>query len=119
MSEKAILWNRFIEDICCKDIDTLSETQKNAVLCFWYDAEMNSGGHSGYFDCYPDTVPQELIDAIVAVSYKDIADNYQKALSEGENDDWAEADNVYYNFSPSLYDCLQEYVERNKAIILS
>lgn len=119
LKEKNLRWNRFIEEVCYRDIDTLSEIQKNAVLCFWYDAEMNSGGHSGYFDCYPDTVPQELIDAIIAVSYEEIADNYQKALSDGENDSYKETDRVYYNFSPSLSDCLGEYVERNKDVIFN
>ncbi len=117
MKEKDLKWNRFIEEICDRDVDTLSEMQKNAVLCFWYDAEMNSGGHSGYFDCYPDTIPQELIDAIIAVSYKEIADNYQKALNDGQNDDWIETDNAYYDFSPSLCDCLKEYIERHKDVI--
>lgn len=119
MTEKDLRWNKFIEEVCCRDIDTLSELQKNAVLCFWYDAEVNSGGHSGYFDCYPNIVPQELIDAIIAVSYKAIADNYQKARNDGTNDGWAEADSAYYDFSPSLCDCLQEYVERNKDSIFN
>ena len=117
MTEKDLRWNRFLRDICFRDVETLSEIQKIAVLCFWYDTEVNSGGHSGYFDCCPDTVPQELISAIFVVGYKAIADNYQKALSEGEKDDWVETDTAYYNFSPSLCDCLREFVESNKDII--
>lgn len=119
MIDKNSIWNRFIAEICFRDIDSLSEIQKNAVLCFWYDSEMNSGGHSGYFDCYPDVIPQELINAIIAVSYKAIADNFQKALSEGENDGYVETDTAYYNFSPSLADYLEEYVERNKDVIFN
>lgn len=80
---------------------------------------MNSGGHSGYFDCYPDTVLQELINAIIAAGYKEIADIYQKVLSDGENDSYKETDRVYYYFSPSLCDCLGEYVERNKEVIFN
>lgn len=117
LSEEAQRWNRFIYEVCDRDINTLSEIQKNAVLCFGYDAEMNSGGHSGYFECYPDTVPQELVDAIIAVSYKAIADNYLKALNEGEKDGWIETDGAYYGFSPSLGDCLEEYVENHKDVI--
>ena len=117
MTGKDLRWNRFIDEVCYRDIDTLSEIQKNAVLCFWYDAEMNSGGHSGYFDCYPDTVPQELIHAITAVGYREIADNYQQAINDGENDNYKETDSVYYGFSPSLCDCLEEYVERYKDVI--
>lgn len=44
MTEKDTLWNRFIEEICDRDAETLSPIQKKAVLCFWYDAEMQNGG---------------------------------------------------------------------------
>lgn len=89
------------------------------ILCFWYGVEMNSGGHSGYFDCYPATVPQELINAIIAVAYKEIADNYQQAINDGENDNYEETDRVYYDFLPSLCDCLEDYVERYKDVIFN
>lgn len=114
MTEKDLRWNRFVEEICNKRIDTLSEIQKKAVLCFWYDAEVNSGGHRGYFECYPETNSQELIEAIIAVSYKAIADNFQKALSDKSDENLEAADTAFYNFSPELCDCLMKYVEQNK-----
>ncbi len=46
-----------------------------------------------------------------------IADNYLKAMCEGEYDDWLETDMQYYEFEPSLCDCLQEFLECNKEII--
>lgn len=119
MTEKALLWNRFIEEICYQDMENLSEIQRIAVLCFWYDAEMNSGGYSGYIDCYPDTDPKELEKAILSVGGKELADNYHKAVTEGENDSWNETDTAYYDFSPSLCDYLQEYVEKNKTTIFN
>lgn len=117
MIEKILRWDKFIEEVCYRDITTLSAVQRIAVLCFWYDAEMNSGGYSGYMDCYPDTDPDELKEAILSVGYKEIADNYHRAVTEGENDDWVETDMAYYNFSPSLSHCLQEFVEKNKDVI--
>lgn len=117
MSEEDLRWNRFIEDICSRDMSTLSDIQRKAVLCFWYDAEMNSGGYSGYLDCYPDTNFSELKEAINSIGYKEIADNLQKAINEGEDNGWVETDAAYYEFSPSLCDCLQEFVEENKDVI--
>lgn len=114
MTEKDLRWNRFIEEVCNKDIDTLSEIQKMAVLCFWYDTEVNSGGHKGYFECYPETNPQELLDAINAVSYKAIADNFQKALFNKSDENLEAADIAFFNFLPGLSDCLMEFVEQNK-----
>ena len=43
LSERDERWNRFISEVCYRDVTTLSEIQKKAVLCFWYDAEMNNG----------------------------------------------------------------------------
>ena len=116
MSEKDLRWNRFIEEICDRELSTLSSVQRKAVLCFWYDAEMNNGGYCGYVDCYPETAPDELEEAILAVAYKEIADNYHKAVTDGEEDDWNETDTAYYDFSPSLTDCLRQYVEANRDV---
>lgn len=117
MTEKQLRWNRFIEEICSREIASLSPVQRTAVLCFWYDAEMNSGGHSGYFDCYPNTDEAELVDALLSVGNQEIADNYQKAVSVGKLDDWQQTDMAFGAFSPSLCSCLQEYVERYKGEI--
>ena len=43
--------------------------------------------------------------------------NYLKAVNEGEKDEWVETDMAYYKFSPSLSECLMEYVEKNKEAI--
>jgi len=112
--ERIIRWNRFIEEICFKDMSSLNETQRIAVLCFWYDAEMGNGGFSGYKDCYPDTDVEELRNALAAVGTQDIVDNYWEALTIGEFDDWVKTDGEYYDLTPSLADCLAEYVEKNK-----
>ena len=119
MFEKDLRWDKFIEEICFREISTLSPVQRKAVLCFWYDAEMNSGGHSGYVDCYPETDPDELEEAILTVAYKEIADNYRKAVTEGENDHWIKTDDAYYEFSPSLSECLEHYVEVNRDVIFN
>lgn len=119
MTEKDLLWNRFIEEICSQDVTKLSEIQRMAVLCFWYDAEMNSGGYCSYADCYPDTDIKELEKAILTVGNKAIADNFHKAVTEGKNDSWIGTDRAYDDFSPSLCDYLQEYVEKNKMEIFN
>lgn len=119
MIGKGLRWNKFIKKICYRDMATLSKIQKKAVLCFWYDAEMNSGGYSGYRDCYPETDTKELTEAILTIGNKEIAENYLKAVTMGESDDWMETDTAYYRFSPSLCDYLEEYVEDNKAVIFN
>ncbi len=119
VTEKNTIWNRFIQEVTNRNFETLSTIQKNAVLCFHYDTEMNSGGHSCFFENYPETPVKDLISALTAVSRKEIADNFHDALVSCHCDDYKETDTVFYNFSPSLSDCLREYIERNKDNIFS
>ena len=117
MAKKDTLWNRFIEEICDCDTETLSSIQKKAVLCFWYDSEMQNGGYSGYLENYPDTDPDELEDAILTVGNKELAGNYRRAITDGQEDDFEETGNAYYDLEPSLCDCLEEFVWENRNVI--
>ena len=94
--ERINRWDRFIEEICYKDMSALNKIQRMAVLCFWYDAEMGSGGFSGYKDCYPDTYPEELREALAVVGTRDIVDNYLEASTIGGFDSWVNTDSEYY-----------------------
>lgn len=110
-SDRAGRWNHFIQDICMRDLSLLSPVQRIAVLCFWYDTEMGSGGYSGYLDNYPDTDPEELAQAIAVVADERIADNCRTAAASGHLDGYVATDMAYYAFSPSLYAYLTAYVE--------
>ena len=113
------LWNLFINEVCSKEYKQLNRIQKIAVLCFRYDSEMNSGGYSGYKDTYPDTKIGELFEAIKTVGNISIANNYKKALesSASRSDNWEQTDKEYYNFSPSLSDYLEKFIEDNSDMI--
>lgn len=123
------VWNKFIYEVCDKDLNELSGIQK-AALCFRYDAEMQSGGYSSFFDCCPDIAPEELIAAINLIGNKKIADNFRKALKEKalydtkeeadddyddtDDDGYETVDNEYYEFEPPLDKLLMKFVEKNK-----
>ncbi len=113
-----IPWNRFIQEVCFREYSELSQIQKNAYLCFWYDSEMGNNGHGGYFDHYPEVNSEELIAALEAVAHQALVDNFCRALIEGEKDDYASVDKSYYEIRPSLIDCLMEYVEKHADVIL-
>ena len=118
MDERAQRWNRFVSDICMRDAAALSNLQRQAVICFWYDAEMQNGGHCVYFDSdHP--APEETEAALRLIGTEEIADNFRKAVTEGENDDWLQTDNAYYAFLPSLIDCLAAFIEAHKDTILN
>ena len=108
LTEKDQRWNNFIDNVCSRNLSTLSAIQRKAVICFNYDASMNNEGFSLY---------KELKEALIEISNEEIANNYIKALEEGEKDDFVETDMKYGAFYPSLCEYLQEYVEKNKDCI--
>ncbi|MBS3990660.1 MAG: DUF4375 domain-containing protein [Erysipelothrix sp.] len=114
LSPEATRWNKFIFEVCNREIPSLSITQRSAVLAFWYDAEMNNGGHSGYFDCYSDIHPDDLVDALNAINASAFAENFIEAIKWGIKDDYEKTDNTFYQLMTSLSDFLMEYVELHK-----
>ena len=48
--EPYIVWNTFVDLIASNDMADMSEVQKRAALCFWYDSEVQNGGHLQYFE---------------------------------------------------------------------
>jgi hypothetical protein len=119
ISDEVQRWNRFINEICFKEHSKLTPTQKAAVLTFWYDAEMNSGGHSGYFDCYTEVNSEDLIWALTEVGGSEYINNYKEAIQIGQEDGYLKTDNVFYNITPSLSSLLMEYVEKHSSDIFA
>lgn len=114
LSPEAIIWNKFIETVCYKDISNLTAIQRTAFLVFWYDAEMGSGGHTGYFACYPETNIQEQIKALEDIEASFFARNLEEAMLNGEKDDYQETDQIFYQHNPELFDILMNYVLVNR-----
>ena len=48
--EPYLMWNAFIDVIALTDYENLSEIQRVAHLAFWYDSEVQNGGHLQYFE---------------------------------------------------------------------
>lgn len=119
--KKINIWNNFIENVCYRELSTLNEIQKNAVLCFWYDCEVNNGGHCAYFSAYPHSkfYAEDLFEALKIVGNNKIANNFAKALKNGIEDEYEKVDNAYYQFDPSLVDCLEKYIIKNEKEIFT
>ena len=108
------LWNKFIEEICTKDLDKLNEEQKNAALCFYYDREMNIGGHVCYFDQYQKVKNKDMITALDEVSNRKFVTNFEEAIATGKEDNYEKTDTIYLRQSPCLTEYLEQYIITNK-----
>lgn len=117
-SDASVLWNRFIEQICPKKLSSLTDIQKNAVLCFYYDREMNIGGHVSYFDNYGKIKNEDLKKALQIVANKKYVENFEEAIATGKNDNYKATDSMYQKISPCLTEYIEMYVIKNKDNIL-
>lgn len=43
-----VAWNAFVDLLAMEDYEILGELQKDAYLVFWYDSEVQNGGHFQY-----------------------------------------------------------------------
>lgn len=114
------LWDDFVNDVCERDLDSLTIIQRNAVVCYFYVDEMNSGGHASYFDNYSEEVKSEYLEsAILEIGTDAILANYKNALINGEKDEYEKTDDKYFSFEPSLEELLINYVLINRDEIFS
>lgn len=108
------LWNRFIECLSNEEFgNDLSQAQQVAKLCFWYDAEMNSGGHSGYFDCYADEDFDKVEKSLINIGAEEYSKNFKVAIETGENDDYIITDEKFGKLTPKLTDIVEKFVMDN------
>jgi hypothetical protein len=144
------LWNRFSDEVYDsflnvihgdeipfpnnknKSISDFTAEQKNAIIAFAYDAEINNGGHLTFFDCFGSVFSvDEVAEALRITGGDKCSSNFLSAAAhihyveelEGympDNPDDPEAekeDFVYYEMNPALPDLLEQYIFDNKAKI--
>ncbi len=129
--EPYLVWNAFVNLLAMEDEGDLTDMQKAAQRAFWYDSEVQNGGHMQYFenqrrDDYSSVVESlkqlgaieqasALEKAIIQLRSKKrspIEDevSYVKKALEGEFDQF---DTEYYDVQPELIDLLQKHLDEN------
>jgi len=124
-------WNEFIDLIAVEQYEELSQIQKTASLLFWYDSEVNNGGHLKYFSNSAGEKANETVEALSATGLncqRDVLNNATFAYSQevsGEitssEDFVSEAlegkldvfDEHYYRCRPRTIEFLESYLEEN------
>lgn len=117
-SEMTEIWKNFVENICTKKLKDLTDIQKNAVLCFYYDSEMSIGGHTNYFDNYQKVNNDSLKKSLEIVANKKYVKNFEEAIAHGKEDNYEKTDKVYKKITPCLTEYIENYLYKNKDVIL-
>lgn len=129
--EPHLAWNAFINLIAMSDYEGLSEVQRVAHLVFWYESEVQNGGHLQYFEDRGPSHLDETVSALKTVGateqaailagaieqlqakarrpIRSVKEFVSRAL-EGEHDKY---DRRFYACERPLTGNLEEYLERN------
>jgi len=127
-----IVWNAFIDLLAMEDESDLSEKQRIAHDAFWYDSEIQNGGHMQYFENKFKKDYSGIIKSLNLIGAKKQAKIFEKAVKqftkknrkiietvkeyveialEGEYDKY---DQEYGKVKPEMNEYLEKYLEKNK-----
>lgn len=133
--EPHLVWNAYIDLLATSDYQQMSAIQQTAHLAFWYESEMQNGGHLQYFENQGTTRLAETITALKTLqaaaqaAVLDAAARQYLATHKDQGDDGDIADFVsealqggFGDFDKQFLDCptplqkhLADYLEIHKA----
>jgi hypothetical protein len=133
--ESYLVWNAYIDLLSTSDYQELSEIQRPAHWVFWYESEVQNGGHLQYFENQGTEHLQDTIGALKALNAAEQAQILAAAASQylathkDQEDDGDIADFVsealkggLSDFDKRFQDCptplqkhLADYLEAHKA----
>ena len=133
--EPYLVWNAFIH-LIAQDPYELSDVQGVAHLAFWYDAEVQNGGHLQYFENMfsryghkEDILVLATLEALKIIGAEEQAEILSQASEQHSakkrkhpltveefvnlalEDEFGEFDKRYYHCSPDINSYLEEYLQ--------
>jgi hypothetical protein len=131
-TEPYLVWNAFIDLCAMEEYGELSATQRLGHLAFWYDSEVQNGGHLQYFLNRGTGLLEETITALGALGlgcHADVlrraaaawdaserqqpesAEEYSVQALEGEFDEF---DGAFDECFPTIHEGLERHLEAHR-----
>ena len=122
------LWNTFVNLLAMRDYDDLKPSQRPAHLAFWYDSEVQNGGHFQYFENRGVEQVDETIRALESLGATAQSKILSSAFAIASQREWgaissvdefvekalaspfSQLDRAYYECQPALLDLLQRHL---------
>jgi len=127
-AEPHLIWNAFVDLLAMEDYETLSALQRTAHLAFWYESEVENGGHGQYLENRGVDRLRETIQALEALGlpcHARLVSQIRQALPQnGEAVEWEEAlsedfladlDERFADCAPTITEGLQRHLEAHRA----
>jgi hypothetical protein len=130
------IWNAFVNLLAMEKYERLSPEQRSAHLVFWYESEIQNGGHLQFFENRGTQYLTETIEALRLLDAPDqqqvlreagsqwlsrsrprieTAQDYCDIALESEFDSF---DSRFHKCSPTLMQCLEKYLEQNQDLFV-
>jgi hypothetical protein len=124
------LWNSFIDILAMENEKNLTDIQKNAQRAFWYESEVQNGGHVQYFenmnlDNYVLIINSlkyigadnhaEILEKAVKIYFKNgirNIDSVNDLIKASLEDKIQELDYEYNEIKPNMNYYLKEYLNK-------
>lgn len=123
-------WNQFVDLLAMENYNDLTEIQKIAHLCFWYDSEVQNGGHLQYFENRGTSLVNEtslalenigaqlqnyvLSKAVEILNTEGISsiESTEDYIEEALKGKFNAIDSEYYSCEPTIGDLLEKYLQK-------
>ena len=129
-SEEYQIWNSFIDILAMESEENLSDIQKHAQRAFWYESEIQNGGHLQYFENQKMESYCEVIHSLKIIGAIEHAMVLQKAtdmllskkrkpiitlksfIKKALENEYGEYDSEYYDINPDMNYYLENYLNK-------
>jgi len=121
--EPHLTWNAFIDLLSIEDYADLSPLQRKAHLAFWYESEVENGGHGQYFESRGTRQLAETMAALTdlnlscharvlsraanAIPAMDPQSNWEELVEDGFIE---ELDAAFQTCSPTITEALERHL---------
>jgi len=124
-----LLWNTFVDILAKSEREQLAPNQVPAFLVFWYESEVQNGGHFQYFENHGLDQVEATVDALRKLGAKSQAEVLARAYAIASDRSWGEitdveefvsetldsgldlADSDFHACVPSLMDVLEAHLD--------
>ena len=126
------VWNAFVNLLAMSEAKDLSETQIPAFHAFWYESEVQNGGHLQYFLNRGADEATNAVRSLRTIAANQHADLLERALRswqgferdrpstseeylmlEATDGEFSEYDDSFYAIAPEMNHFLQMYLDKN------
>lgn len=127
------IWNAYVDFLAMEDYEDLTPEQRRAHLVFWYESEMQNGGHLQYFENRGAEHLEETVYALGLLGAKGQQEVLREAgaaftrrnrpginrvedlISSALEGDFTMFDSRFHACSPTLQECLEAYLARHQS----